>query len=267
MAVWRQDNINRPFQLRGSYYVSTEGDLAVDEERTDPLEFGTLLSQNLDNQWRPLREVVARSAFLTGGASSADLAAWKAVTDGKFSLALNGVTREYTGLDFAAAASMSDVRDIIHAAVTAHGIVAFVSTVPSNRFQFWSTATGRGVEFGYADTVAGLGTDISGPVFLACSEASGATLDEGEGEYPMGIYVGGEISAEEIAAGITENIPVAIKGIGSVLDKGLIIRENGADWTDRVMTTHMTLETFLRNELDFVVKDTEFLDELAMEEV
>jgi hypothetical protein len=28
----------------------------------------------------------------------------------------------------------------------------------------------------------------------------------------------------------------------------------------------MTLETFLRNELDFVVKDTEFLDELAMEE-
>lgn len=102
------------------------------------------------------------SAFMTGGTSATSvIGTWNVVTDGSFTITIDGVVRNITGLNFSAAADMAAVAAIIQVGIrTATG---------STETCVWSTNKFIITSASYAYTsqvsvtsATGSGTDISG---------------------------------------------------------------------------------------------------------
>lgn len=103
-------------------------------------------------------------AYLTGGTSAdGTYTNWIAVSDGEFTITIDGVARNVTGCDFSSVTSMADVATVIQTAIRAltsstetvtwstdHFIISSVDTTSSSAITVTSTYGG------------GSGTDISG---------------------------------------------------------------------------------------------------------
>lgn len=124
---------------------------------------------------------VATSASLVGAEPTADLAGWQSVTDGEFAIQVDGTSVSVTGLDFSGAADFAAVASTISAELTG----ATCSYV-TDHFEITSDTTGAASELTYAGAVSGgTGTDISGAVYLAMTEASGGVLTPGGDSYKV----------------------------------------------------------------------------------
>jgi len=96
------------------------------------------------------------------------VAVWADISDGEFSITIDGVVRELTGLDFSMVTSLDDVASVIDTALGANGDCYYLV----NRFNINSRTTGESSTISLLTTVASpSGTDISGANFL-----DGATL-------------------------------------------------------------------------------------------
>ena len=96
------------------------------------------------------------------------LATWQAVTDGEFTVDIDGGTVNLTSLDFSTITSLDDVATVIDTALGVNGSCYY----QINKFVFESATTGASSTITLLDTVAvPAGTDISGSSYLDCDVA------------------------------------------------------------------------------------------------
>lgn len=130
-------------------------------------------------------------AWIRGGQIDADLAAFKAVTDGALSITINGEVKSAQALDLSEATSMSEVAVKVAEALT--GVTgAYDSNLKS--FTFTTETTGADASIGYATAAAAAsvgagvvgeatvaaqdgGTDLS--AMLCLTQEAGAVLSKG----------------------------------------------------------------------------------------
>lgn len=131
---------------------------------TSMSEIGTILTSALSPATTP-----ATAGTLTSGAITvADLTA---VTDGAFSIDVDGVTQAVSGLDFSAATDFASVAAVLQAALTGCTVAATADGVVIT-----SSTTGASSTVSYAVSPA-TGTDVS--ALLALTEATGAVAVAG----------------------------------------------------------------------------------------
>jgi len=132
----------------------------------------------------------AQFGYLKTGATTANLAAWQAVTNGSFAVTINGTSNDVTGITFAAAASLTQVASILQTAIRAEagaGFTAATVTYDAATTQFKITSGVAG-DASLVSVLAAVspatGTDISGPSFL--NGRSGVGISQA-GYLPTGI--------------------------------------------------------------------------------
>lgn len=126
------------------------------------------------------------------------LATWQAVTDGEFTVDIDGGTVNLTSLDFSTITSLDDVATVIDTALGVNGSCYY----QINKFVFESATTGASSTITLLDTVAvPAGTDISGSSYLDGDVAKSGTN-------PGGSVLSQGQAAETVAAAITaiENV-------------------------------------------------------------
>ncbi|HEF4837311.1 TPA: DUF3383 domain-containing protein [Burkholderia vietnamiensis] len=110
----------------------------------------------------------ATSGSLRGGVLSAaqqDIALWKAVTTGAFSITIDGAAKSVTALDFSAQTNLNGVATVINAKLTG-ATIAWTGS----QFVVTSNTTGTSSKVGYA-TAPSSGTDVSTMLGLTSSLA------------------------------------------------------------------------------------------------
>lgn len=106
------------------------------------------------------------AAYLTcGTAGTSNPATWAAITDGSFTVTIDGTSRDITAIDFTGDASMSDVAATIQAAIRAVTSGSEVVTWSTDHFVITSGITGSISEISVL-TTEGSGTDISGSSYM-----------------------------------------------------------------------------------------------------
>jgi len=156
----RHRRFTTPEQVSDFFGSASEEYLAADaffyqdpflEEQPEEIQFGRFAD-------------AAIAALLECGDSPlTTLASWQAITDGAFSVTIDGGAVELTGLDFSAITSLDDVATVIDTALGANGDCYFLV----NRFNINSGTTGASSSITVLDTIAvPAGTDISGTGFL-----------------------------------------------------------------------------------------------------
>jgi hypothetical protein len=125
-------------------------------------------------------------AFLTGANTALAVpATWAAVTDGSFTITIDGVERQLSAIDFTGDASMDDVAATIQAKIrTATGSLETV-VWSTDHFVISSVATDETSAITVTST-QGTGTDISGANVMGCNAGSGVVTDAVEIEAPDG---------------------------------------------------------------------------------
>ncbi len=119
------------------------------------------------------RANVASSAELIGGANAeADFEVWKLISDGAYSIPVDGTPEDVTPLDFSLVASMSDVAGVINTAFS--GAVTWDED--NTRFINKTASTGITATIGFA-TAPGAGTDVSG--LMDCLSTGGGFVSNG----------------------------------------------------------------------------------------
>ncbi len=118
-----------------------------------------------------------------GTAPELDFEVWKLISDGEFSVDIDGGAVELTALDFSSVTSLDDVASVIDVALAANGDCYFLG----GRFNIKSGTTGASSTITLLETVtAPAGTDISGSDYLdgdvlfGPSELTGALLSQGQ---------------------------------------------------------------------------------------
>jgi phage tail sheath gpL-like len=105
----------------------------------------------------------ATAGYMITGAVSAAIAAWQAVTDGEFTISVDGTPQNVTALDFSLDTDLDDVAATIAAGLTGATCVWQSAT---STFKITSSATGEGKDISAMSLYSGgSGTDISGPSF------------------------------------------------------------------------------------------------------
>ncbi len=121
------------------------------------------------------RFIVAQSALLQGGADETELiATWNAISDGSFTVSIDGDEQDITGLDFSLAADLDAVAAIIETAVQAIATGGYTAaTFVHNATQFVATSgtTGATSTVSFL-TPQGAGTDISSLLKMAQGEST-----------------------------------------------------------------------------------------------
>ena len=136
-----------------------------------------------------------QKGFMTTGASG-ELAAFKAISDGEFSISVDAVTSDITGLDFTSATSFDDVAATTQTAVDA---VFSGATVVYNGASFVFTSPTSGDSSSVSVLASPLvvsGMDVSGPVYFNGLFGEANTQ---EGYTPTGITQ--ELQLIQMAAG------------------------------------------------------------------
>jgi hypothetical protein len=127
------------------------------------------------------------AGFVTGGTGvTTTIGTWNAITDGSFSVTINGVARDITGIDLSLAADMDAVAAAIQvkvrAATTGGFTLATVAwQVGTTNFKITSGTLGVASSVS-ALSAAATGTDISGASLMKC-HAAVAVLTAGTGRY------------------------------------------------------------------------------------
>lgn len=98
-----------------------------------------------------------------GNSPETDFTVWKLVTDGEFTVDIDGGTVNVTALDFSTVTSLDDVATVIDTGLGANGSCYYLD----GRFNIYSATTGASSTITVLDTVAvPAGTDISGASYL-----------------------------------------------------------------------------------------------------
>ncbi|MCK5610546.1 DUF3383 family protein [Candidatus Pacearchaeota archaeon] len=151
----------------------------------------------------------ATAGFFTCGETGADLAAWKAVTDGSLSVTPDGgVPQVITALNFSAATSLDDVAEVIEAALTG----TFVNyNTAENLFVFTSkTESGTSAIALAADAT---GTSIYVAGFLN-GPGGAATAGTAAGSPPAGFTAATKVKIKRWAASNPLKVEVAFPNDG-----------------------------------------------------
>lgn len=149
-------------------------------DASDEAVFAQQYFTGLTNQQKaPTSLVIGRRidedapAWIRGGAVSADLAAFKAVTDGAMKITIDGAEKTATAVDLSSATSLSEVIQTIATALT--GCTgSYDSTM--NTFTLTSSTDGASSTVSYA-SAGDDGTDLS--AMLCMTQAEGAVLSQG----------------------------------------------------------------------------------------
>ena len=117
----------------------------------------------------------ATGAYLYGG-TNIRLAELQAVTNGALGITVNGVAKEYTGINLSSATSFADVATLLTAAITSDGITASYDST-NGRFKIATVTTGAEQELSYA-------TGTLAPK-LGMDSANGILSDGSAAETPL----------------------------------------------------------------------------------
>lgn len=125
------------------------------------------------------------NAFLTGGAgATAVIATWNAVSDGEFSITIDGVARDIIGLDFSLAGDMDAVAAIIQAGIRAVTLASEICVWDTDHFVIIAVSA-----ITVTSAVAGgTGTDISGAgatAFMDSDVGNGVVTDAADREFGL----------------------------------------------------------------------------------
>lgn len=127
------------------------------------------------------------AGYVAGGTGvTTTMATWNAISDGSFSVTINGVAHDVTGIDLSLAADMDAVATAIQVKVRAVATGGFsLATVAwqvgTTNFKITSGTLGVASSVS-ALSAAATGTDISGVNYMKC-HAAAATLTAGTGRY------------------------------------------------------------------------------------
>lgn len=127
------------------------------------------------------------AGYVTGGTGvTTTIGTWNAISDGSFSVTINGVTRDVTGIDLSLAADMDAVAAAIQVKVRAVATGGFTLAtvawqVGTTNFKITSGTLGVASSV-TALSAAATGTDISGASFMKC-HAAVAVITAGTGRY------------------------------------------------------------------------------------
>lgn len=149
-------------------------------DASDEAVFAQQYFTGLTNQQKaPTSLVIGRRidedapAWIRGGAISADLAAFKKVTDGAMKITIDGTEKTATAVDLSSATSLSEVVQTIATALT--GCTGSYDST-TNTFTFTSSTDGASSTVSYA-SAGDDGTDLS--AMLCMTQAEGAVLSQG----------------------------------------------------------------------------------------
>lgn len=149
-------------------------------DASDEAVFAQQYFTGLTNQQKaPTSLVIGRRidedapAWIRGGAISADLAAFKKVTDGAMKITIDGSEKTATAVDLSSATSLSEVVQTIATALT--GCTGSYDST-TNTFTFTSSTDGASSTVSYA-SAGDDGTDLS--AMLCMTQAEGAVLSQG----------------------------------------------------------------------------------------
>lgn len=149
-------------------------------DASDEAVFAQQYFTGLTNQQKaPTSLVIGRRidedapAWIRGGAISADLAAFKKVTDGAMKITIDGSEKTATAVDLSSANSLSEVVQTIATALT--GCTGSYDST-TNTFTFTSSTDGASSTVSYA-SAGDSGTDLS--AMLCMTQDAGAVLSQG----------------------------------------------------------------------------------------
>jgi hypothetical protein len=179
---------SRPFRYDYTYAMSrmrgtrlrdrtTDGAIIMQQSGNVALEDQAGVKKDWANIWteKQIGSETQLHGRLTGaalpGASLNAAGYWALVTDGVVRISIDGDTYN-VWCDFSTATKMADVAEILQGNIRQYFPNASV-LFGTNRFVVYSGLAGSTID--YAESGTGGGTDISGPSYLALSEASGAS--------------------------------------------------------------------------------------------
>lgn len=257
---------NFPFQLGGDAMAAVDETVAQDVARTTALAYGTIVSKNAAGKWGALTDVSAESlipAVLTCGANGGIIAAYKAVSDGEFSIMINGTQVDFTAIDFSSITALEDIFERINAAMGGQLIADY--DMNGDVFSFHTPEGGVGQTLTVLTAVSGgSGTDISGTSFLNGLTTVGTVVQgsvTGVEGVPAGVIVRA-LTAAQIAADDVVDVPVINFGRGLILDQDQITLENSLTLADIVYANGKKKSIRdCMNELGITFKDTLSVDE------
>lgn len=107
------------------------------------------------------------------GSDLGDLADFQAVSDGSFSIDIDGVQQDITGLDFSLAADLDDVAAIVDAPLSGAS-----ATNDGGRIKITSSTAGNGSTVSFLSPVfPAVGTDVSGAQYLNAAQGVATVTD------------------------------------------------------------------------------------------
>lgn len=172
-------------QERMRSYVDLEsvaGDFGVEapEYKAAALYFGQSPrpQQLMIGRWlRTAAPAVLRGGILT--AQEQAMASWRAISNGSFTISINGQPVIVEGLDFTRQTNLNGVATVINTKLTGKAVI----TWDGSRFTVTTATTGASATIGYASAL-GTGSDVSGMLKLTSASAL-APVNGADAETPL----------------------------------------------------------------------------------
>lgn len=266
------DNANKPFFLGGGdRIVRSQETFAQDGARAAVLAPYTVLAKNSAGKWVPLSDVDVPqdSAYMTCGTLAGAYTAWDDVTDGEFSITVDGEVINVTGLDFSTVTANTMIPFIInsHPSVAGKFRVVDVNGLGTiMRFESLTKGVGISSVSVLSAVSGGSGTDISGGTLGLNGQTGTGTVTAASGDcyttVPAGIYIGTEIAAASLVAGDVTKKQVCVGGFPVYVDKNQLVFENSQALTSiiKVNGIFKTVEDYLAEQLGIIAVDAVALD-------
>ncbi len=237
-----------PWDLGGKGKVHDDKTILQDATRTTILPFLTVMAEQAsDGKLVPLTDLdpALTAASMECGANGGNLAAWQAVGDGSFTIEVDGVSLDVTGLVFTAVAALTDIAGIINIGLGLRAL-CFYDAI-GDVFTFVSPKTGLPASSITVLTAGSAGTDISGTGFLNGLTTVG-TVTAATGEettaIPAGLFMGDDIAAATIVAGDVDD-QVLLVGSDKMIASNAIFLENTLTLDSVVTSTGKTIRQHL----------------------
>jgi hypothetical protein len=264
------DNSNKPFFLGGGDRVVRSQETFLQESgRSAVLAPYTVVAKNSAGKWVPLSDVdvYQDSGFMTCGTLAGAYTDWDGVTDGSFSITVDGEVINVTGLNFSTVTANTMIPFIInsHASVVGKFRCVDVNGL-GTIMRFESLKKGLGISSVSVLSAVGSGTDISAGTTGLNGRSGTGTVTAAVGDVyttiPAGIYIGTEISAAALVAGDVTKKQVCVGGFPVYVDKNQLVFENSQALTSviKVNGLAVTVEDYLVNNLGIIAVDSVAID-------
>lgn len=266
------DNTNKPFFLGGGdRIVRSQEIFAQDGARATALAPFTVVAKNAAGTWTPMTDTdaVQDSAFMTCGTLAGAYTAWDDVTDGEFSITVDGEVINVTGLNFSTVTANTMIPFVInsHASVAGKFRVVDVNGLGTiMRFESLKKGLNNSSISVLSAVAGGTGTNISAGT-LGLNGATGTgTVTAAVGDVytavPAGIYIGTSITAASLVAGTVTKKQVLVGGFPVYVDKNQLVFEGSQALTSLITAngTFQTVEDYLFNQLGIIAVDSVAMD-------